>query len=186
MSRRFPSIQRSDSPFPIVPDGLTNPRIMRISSIVLAVCEVMALAKSDVLSGSRKQSLVRARQMVAWIAYHCADKTQPEIGRRIGWKDHTTVWHGIGMTEARVRASSDVAALAERVIRRAVEIDGAPMREIEIKPAEPIVIPPAPLPVDRIESLRAKGLKARSIAVFVGHPFERVAAHLGVLVEERR
>lgn len=65
------------------------------------------------LSPSRERREVRARQSAMYIARRVTGRSLPEIGRRIGCRDHTTVLH----------ADRKISGLAERdpIVRHSIE-----------------------------------------------------------------
>ena len=54
-----------------------------------------AVSKADILSDRRHRSVVRPRQVGMYLAKQLTSRSLPEIGRRFGNRDHTTVLHAI-------------------------------------------------------------------------------------------
>lgn len=49
----------------------------------------------DLISLRRTARVVRPRQILMWLARHHTPRSLPEIGRRLGGRDHTTVLHSV-------------------------------------------------------------------------------------------
>lgn len=80
-----------------------------IESIIRAVCLHYGVKKLGILSSCRTAAMVRPRQVICYLAKKLTLKSYPEIGRRIGGKDHTTVLHAVRKIE-RLRGSDLVLA----------------------------------------------------------------------------
>ena len=81
------------------PDGA-----LTIRTIQRAVCYRFDIKLADMLSERRTWSLVRPRQIAMYLAKELTGKSLPELGRRFGDRDHTTVLHAIRKI-ARLRQS---------------------------------------------------------------------------------
>ncbi len=76
-----------------------EPRRVRIDDILRTVSKHYGVNRSDLLSGRRNRSIVLPRQIGMWLAKHLTQRSLPEIGRRFGNRDHTTVLHAIRKIE---------------------------------------------------------------------------------------
>ena len=65
-----------------------------ISVICVEVRRQFGVEKMDFLSARRNQKFVVPRQVAMALCKRLTLKSLPEIGRRIGGKDHTTILHG--------------------------------------------------------------------------------------------
>jgi chromosomal replication initiator protein len=72
-----------------------EPRRIKIEDILRIVSRHFAVSKQDILSQRRHRSVVRPRQIGMYLAKHMTARSLPEIGRRFGDRDHTTVLHAI-------------------------------------------------------------------------------------------
>jgi chromosomal replication initiator protein len=72
-----------------------EPRRIKIDDILRIVSRHFAVSKQDILSQRRHRSVVRPRQVGMYLAKHLTSRSLPEIGRRFGDRDHTTVLHAI-------------------------------------------------------------------------------------------
>jgi chromosomal replication initiator protein len=60
------------------------------------------VSKGDLLSQRRHRSVVWPRQIGMYLAKHLTARSLPEIGRRFGNRDHTTVLHAIRKIEGQL------------------------------------------------------------------------------------
>lgn len=66
----------------------------RFHEIIEAVCEYYDVTKNDVLSSRRTGILVVPRQIICYLGRHLTGMSFPQMGRRLGGRDHTTAMHG--------------------------------------------------------------------------------------------
>jgi chromosomal replication initiator protein len=73
------------------------PARMSISpeDITTAVCRVLSVTRDEFNSSSRKQQIVRARQLAAWLYKTELKLSYPYIGKLLGGRDHTTILSGV-------------------------------------------------------------------------------------------
>jgi chromosomal replication initiator protein len=72
-----------------------EPRRIKVEDILRIVSRHFAVSKADILSDRRHRSVVRPRQVGMYLAKQLTSRSLPEIGRRFGNRDHTTVLHAI-------------------------------------------------------------------------------------------
>lgn len=72
-----------------------EPRRIKIDDIIRVVSRHYAVSKTDILSVRRHRSIVYPRQVGMYLAKQLTSRSLPEIGRRFGDRDHTTVLHAI-------------------------------------------------------------------------------------------
>ena len=98
------------------PGGPAGPSIEAIQQ---AVCETFAITVDELLSTSRSARLVWPRQVAMYLARENTDLTFPDIGRRFGGRNHTTVMHAVKRTADRLttdrEAFDTVRELTERL-----------------------------------------------------------------------
>ena len=70
------------------------------------------VSRADLLSSRRTANVVRPRQVAMYLAKTLTLRSLPEIGRRFGGRDHTTVLHAVRKIENLVSTDS---ALAEEI-----------------------------------------------------------------------
>ena len=87
-----------------------------IDDIQRKVAEYYGLKLGDMLSARRAVEVARPRQVAMYLAKKLTPRSLPEIGRRFGGRDHTTVMHAVKrIDELRAKdpeLDSDVAQLA--------------------------------------------------------------------------
>lgn len=66
----------------------------RIEQIQAAVCQHYKVSVKDLISSQRTASIVRPRQVAMYLCRELTLRSLPEIGRKFGSRDHTTVLHG--------------------------------------------------------------------------------------------
>lgn len=71
-----------------------QPEIITIRQIQNAICRAFQINLNDLLSPRRHQKITYARQIGYGLCRVLTAKSYPEIGRRFGKRDHSTVLHG--------------------------------------------------------------------------------------------
>src|ERR1700687_524989 len=89
-----------------------EPKRVKIEDIQRVVARQYNVSRSDLLSSRRTANVVRPRQVAMYLAKTLTLRSLPEIGRRFGGRDHTTVLHAVRKIEALVAKD---AALSEEV-----------------------------------------------------------------------
>ncbi|MEM7461221.1 MAG: chromosomal replication initiator protein DnaA [Pseudomonadota bacterium] len=72
---------------------------VRIEDIQKVVARQFNVSKTDLLSNRRTRVIVRPRQIAMYLAKTMTPRSLPEIGRRFGGRDHTTVLHAVRKIE---------------------------------------------------------------------------------------
>lgn len=75
---------------------------LTLDDIVRKVCAHYGVKLRDLLSKSRRQTIVQARQLAMYLSHKYTDLSLSQIGRRIGGRDHSTVLHSCAQVERRV------------------------------------------------------------------------------------
>lgn len=86
--------------FEILSEKTAPERGVRIEDIMRAACKYFDLTRSQLTSARRTGPVVYARQIAMYLCKFHTTKSYPEIGRRLGRRDHTTVLHGHRKIEA--------------------------------------------------------------------------------------
>jgi chromosomal replication initiator protein len=89
-----------------------DPKRVKIEDIQRVVARQYNVSRSDLLSSRRTANVVRPRQVAMYLAKTLTLRSLPEIGRRFGGRDHTTVLHAVRKIEGLV---GNDAALAEEI-----------------------------------------------------------------------
>jgi chromosomal replication initiator protein len=77
-----------------------EPKRVRIEDIQRVVARQYNVSRADLLSSRRTANVVRPRQVAMYLAKILTLRSLPEIGRRFGGRDHTTVLHAVRKIEA--------------------------------------------------------------------------------------
>ncbi len=76
-----------------------EPKKVKIEDIQRLVAGHYNVSKSDILSSRRTATVVRPRQIAMYLSKALTLRSLPEIGRRFGGRDHTTVLHAVRKIE---------------------------------------------------------------------------------------
>jgi chromosomal replication initiator protein len=76
-----------------------EPRRVKIEDIQKLVASHYSVSRSDILSARRTATVVKPRQVAMYLSKALTLRSLPEIGRRFGGRDHTTVLHAVRKIE---------------------------------------------------------------------------------------
>ena len=93
-------------------------RKLTIDEIMRRTCEHYNLRMSDMVSARRTRSVARPRQMAMYLAKKLTPRSYPEIGRKFGGKDHTTVLYAVRKIEELMQTDGQLAEDAQLLQRR--------------------------------------------------------------------
>lgn len=92
--------------FTIDEEAVAEPKI---ADIKRATCKYFEITKIDIDSTRRTMGIVYPRQLAYFLSKTLTHNSFPEIGRRFGGRDHTTVLHGFRKIERESRDDWKVA-----------------------------------------------------------------------------
>ena len=95
-----------------------NDRRVTIEEIQKAVIEHYAIRMADMTSARRSRSIARPRQVAMYLAKQLTPRSLPEIGKRFGGRDHTTVMHAVRQIEKLAQEDSQIATDLDVLKRR--------------------------------------------------------------------
>ena len=95
---------------------------MTIEDIQKRVSSHFNIRVSDMHSARRARSVARPRQVAMYLAKQLTSRSLPEIGRKFGGRDHTTVMHSIDKIRTNVSGNA--------TLRRDIESLEAALRQI--------------------------------------------------------
>ncbi|NRP13122.1 Chromosomal replication initiator protein DnaA [Aliiroseovarius sp. xm-m-379] len=95
-------------------------RKVTVEEIQRKVSEHYNIRLSDLIGPKRVRTIARPRQVAMYLAKHMTSRSLPEIGRRFGGRDHTTVMHGVKRIDE-LKAVDDQIAEDLELLRRALE-----------------------------------------------------------------
>jgi chromosomal replication initiator protein len=76
-----------------------EPKRVRIEDIQRIVARHYNVSKTELLSNRRTRTIVKPRQVAMYLSKVMTPRSLPEIGRRFGGRDHTTVLHAVRKIE---------------------------------------------------------------------------------------
>ncbi|MFT4130962.1 chromosomal replication initiator protein DnaA [Labrys sp. (in: a-proteobacteria)] len=86
-----------------------EPRRVKIEDIQRIVAKHYNVSRADILSLRRTATVVKPRQVAMYLAKSLTPRSLPEIGRRFGGRDHTTVLHAVRKIEGLVGKDTGLA-----------------------------------------------------------------------------
>jgi len=97
-----------------------NDRRFTIDEIQKRVAEHFNIRLADMFSARRARAVARPRQVAMWFCKQLTPRSLPEIGRKFGDRDHTTVMHAIRKIDE-LRISDRLLAEDIEMLRRKLE-----------------------------------------------------------------
>jgi chromosomal replication initiator protein len=97
--------------------GSTDPGRIKIDDILKIVGRHFNVAKADLLSPRRARTVVVPRQIGMYLAKKLTTRSLPEIGRRFGGRDHSTVLHAVRKIDEQIRSDEKLAKDVALLIR---------------------------------------------------------------------
>ncbi|NIX75712.1 chromosomal replication initiator protein DnaA [Microvirga terricola] len=97
-----------------------EPKRVKIEDIQKLVASRYNVSRSDILSERRTAAVVRPRQIAMYLSKVLTLRSLPEIGRRFGGRDHTTVLHAVRKIEKALgedNALNDEVELLKRMLQ---------------------------------------------------------------------
>src|SRR4051812_35226111 len=94
----------------------TPSSVVTSRQILAAVCKRFTVSDELIKSKHRTNDIVRARQISMYLMRRCTTLSQPNIGRLLGGKDHTTVLHAVNQIERLRRGDRDVGRCIDELI----------------------------------------------------------------------
>jgi chromosomal replication initiator protein len=95
-------------------------RKVSIEEIQRRVAEHYHIRLADLVGPKRLRSFARPRQVAMYLAKTMTSRSLPDIGRRFGGRDHTTIIHGVRRIEELMVSDAQIADDLE-MLRRALE-----------------------------------------------------------------
>lgn len=93
---------------------------VRIEDILKIVSRHYKVPRNELLSARRSRDVVRPRQIAMFLAKALTSRSLPEIGRRFGGRDHTTVLHSVRKVEQMIKDDIELAQEIE-LLKRMLE-----------------------------------------------------------------
>jgi len=98
-----------------------EPKRVKIEDIQKLVATHYQVSRADILSSRRTANVVRPRQIAMFLAKTLTLRSLPEIGRRFGGRDHTTVLHAVRKIDGMTGSDTALAEELELLKRMLLE-----------------------------------------------------------------
>ena len=85
-----------------------EPKRVKIEDIQKLVANHYSVTRADILSSRRTATVVKPRQVAMYLSKALTLRSLPEIGRRFGGRDHTTVLHAVRKIEGLSSANTSL------------------------------------------------------------------------------
>lgn len=85
-----------------------------ITTIIRMVSNELGIDQKTLLSDDKRQSVAYARFLIFWLCRK-SGYSLPQIGRKVGDRDHTTVINGVRKFEKHLAEDGDLAPIARRL-----------------------------------------------------------------------
>ncbi len=93
-------------------------RKVTVDMIQKTVSEHYGLTQADLISERRARAVARPRQVAMWLAKQITTRSLPDIGRRFGGRDHTTVLHAVRRIEQLKAEDPQIARDVDLLLRK--------------------------------------------------------------------
>jgi len=93
-------------------------RRITVDEIQKTVAEHFNMKQVDLLSERRTRAIARPRQIAMYLCKQHTTRSYPDIGRRFGGRDHTTVLHGVRKIEELMPQDDQIARDVEALTRK--------------------------------------------------------------------
>jgi chromosomal replication initiator protein len=91
-----------------------------MDEILKKTCDYYKIRQVDIISQNRQRAIARPRQMAMYLCKRLTTRSLPEIGKKFGGRDHTTILYGVRKIEELMQIDSQIAEDAE-LLRRMLE-----------------------------------------------------------------
>jgi len=105
---------------PITRDYLfvaTNPQAVTAADCIKYICLTEGFTKADMIGHSRTYKLAYARQKITYLIRTYTALSYPEIGRRLGGRDHSTAIHSVHKISEHIRQGKYAPPTPEQIVR---------------------------------------------------------------------
>jgi len=95
----------------------TNEKKITIEIIQRAVCDYFNIKLSDMIVKKRSRSIAYPRQIAMYLSRELTSESLPQIGKKFGGRDHTTVMYAIKKITNSLEKDQDVKEEMDKIIR---------------------------------------------------------------------
>ena len=93
-------------------------RRITVDEIQKVTADHFALKQADLLSERRTRAVARPRQIAMHLCKQLTTRSYPDIGRRFGGRDHTTVLHAVKKIDELMASDEQIARDVEALVRK--------------------------------------------------------------------
>jgi hypothetical protein len=125
-----------------------QPKLL-IVHVIRAAAMVCGIRREELIGPSKIDTFVRPRHMAMAVALTLTGQSMPAIGRAFGWRDHTTVLHGIRRADEMAMDYPEVRQTMQEIAAKARQIAGLaprtnlpqeqPLRSVQRPPPVPVI-----------------------------------------------
>lgn len=113
LSERVPTLALVQEALgPIAPKSMLTPTIDRVMELV---ARERSIDRNELLSARRTKPISEARHLAMYLCRVCTDVPLQRIGESFGGRDHTTVLHGVRVTEKRMHTDAEFRSVVRRL-----------------------------------------------------------------------
>ena len=99
---------------PISEEVITQKKEISVEHVIDAVCHYFRIKPQDIITSSRKQNLVQARQLTVYLTQKHTNMSSCQIGARIR-RDHSTVLHSCNQVTNRLQTDKSFKRILEDI-----------------------------------------------------------------------
>lgn len=103
--------------------GRATPIKITVKEIIRVVCNYYHVTPLDIVSARRTLNVMIPRQIVMYLAREMTPMSTPQIGARLGNRDHSTVIHGAKKIERRIAADVRIAEAVSNIRSRLKDLE---------------------------------------------------------------
>ena len=103
--------------------GRATPIKITVKEIIRVVCNYYHVTPLDIVSARRTLNVMIPRQIVMYLAREMTPMSTPQIGARLGNRDHSTVIHGAKKIERRIAADVRIAEAVSNIRSRLRDLE---------------------------------------------------------------
>jgi len=92
----------------LIKNNLKPKKTSSIKDVVKTIAEFYGITESEVYEKTRKQAVVKPRQVIMYLLREDFDVSYPTIGEKLGGKDHTTVMHSYEKVKEDLKTDSSL------------------------------------------------------------------------------
>ena len=91
--------------------------------IIDAISKCLGYSREDIEGHTRRQEVVKARDLIAFLLREYGNISYSEIGRLLGNRDHTTILHAYKKIKQRIKTHPELKIQLEGLIQKAESDD---------------------------------------------------------------